>query len=132
MKQLHHLCIQTDTYDASLDFYRRIFEFEIVKETPGFHGRFYNTWLRHGSLMIELQTHKADEVLNAFSESNRGLVHFCFIVDDIEREYARIKQLGYDQFKQKNGADIYEVEGGKLFKVIAPEGTIIELRDGVI
>ena len=32
-------------------------------------------------------------------------------------------------FKVKNGEIIYNVEGGKLFKVKAPEGTEVEIRD---
>lgn len=35
----------------------------------------------------------------------------------------------YNNFKLKNGEIMYKVEGGNLFKVIAPEGTIIEFRD---
>jgi len=129
MRQLHHLCIQTDSYEASLDFYCRIFDFKVVKETSNFHTRLYNTWLEYGDLMIELQTNKEGEVLREYSGSNMGLVHFCFVVDDINQEYERIKKLGYSNFKTKNGEDIYVVEGGKLLKVISPEGTIIEIRD---
>lgn len=79
--------------------------------------------------MIELQTNKENEVLRDYSASNKGLVHFCLLVDDIYAEYERLKALGFKNFKRKNGEDIYTVEGGKLLKIIAPEGTIIELRD---
>jgi hypothetical protein len=58
-----------------------------------------------------------------------GIVHFCIYLDDIQSEYQRMKQLGYTSFLSKNGEDIYEVEGGRLFKIAAPEGTIIEIRD---
>lgn len=129
MRTLHHLCIQTDCYEASVDFYCRVLEFQVVKETPNFHDRFYNTWLKYGDLMIELQTNKVDETLKDYAYSNKGLAHFCFLVDDLEAEYERIKELGYHDFKSKNGEDIYIVEGGKLLKVVSPEGTIIELRD---
>ena len=46
-----------------------------------------------------------------------------------EKEYNRIKSLGYENFKIKNGQIVYEVEGEKLFKIKAPEGTEIEIRD---
>ncbi|MCH4886073.1 VOC family protein [Acidaminobacter sp. JC074] len=129
MRELHHLCIQTDSYKESLDFYCRIFDFEVVKETQNFHKRAYNTWLKYGTLMIELQTGKEGESLRDYSGINKGLVHFSFSVDDVEKEYERIKALGYDNFKLKNGKHVYVVEGGKLLKVISPEGTIIEIRD---
>jgi glyoxylase I family protein len=41
----------------------------------------------------------------------------------------RIKNLGFNIFNSKGGKDIYKVENGKLFKIVAPEGTIIEIRD---
>ena len=41
----------------------------------------------------------------------------------------RLKELGFNKFKHKNGEVIYNVFGNKLFKIIAPEGTEIEIRD---
>ena len=46
-----------------------------------------------------------------------------------EAEARRILAAGYDHFRRKNGQVVYEVLGSKLCKVVAPEGTIIELRD---
>lgn len=127
--KLHHICIQTDSYEESLKFYNDILGFTLIKETAPFHKRFYNSWLQQDSFMIELQTNKLDEALVDFNKSNKGIVHFALFVDDIETEYIRLKNLGFDRFKSKHGQDIYQVEGGKLFKIIAPEGTIIEIRN---
>lgn len=128
---MHHICIQTDTYNESKSFYRDILGFEVVEETPNFHNRDYNTWLKIGDFMIELQTNKKDESLAEFNKSSRGIVHFCMYVENLEEEYNRIKKLGFTNFKSKNNSDIYDVNGGKLLKMIAPEGTIIELRDSM-
>ena len=128
-RALHHICIQTNEYQKSISFYTKILGFEIVKETSNFHGRYYNTWLRLDSFMIELQTPKMGEVLNKFNHNNEGIIHFCIYVDNIQSEYQRIRQLGFTSFLSKNGEDIYKVEGGNLFKIVAPEGTIIEMRD---
>ncbi len=129
MRRIHHVCIQTDDYKASLDFYMNIMGFKLIKESPDFHKRSYNTWLELEDFMIELQTGKAGEVLMKPNSRVEGLVHMCFLVEDVKAEVARIKALGYNHFKEKNGGDIYEVEGSALSKMIAPEGTIIELRD---
>lgn len=129
MRRIHHVCIQTDTYKASLDFYVNIMGFKVIKESPNFHKRSYNTWLKLEDFMIELQTGKEGEVLTKPSSKTEGLVHMCFLVDDVKAEVARIQALGYHHFKEKHGGAIYEVEGSALSKVIAPEGTIIELRD---
>lgn len=82
--------------------------------------------------MIELQTNKEGEKLKEYTSSSAGIVHMCFKVDDINEEYNRIKSLGYDNFKRKNSEEIYKVENGYLFKIIAPEGTQIEFRDSEI
>ncbi|BBF43751.1 hypothetical protein lbkm_2439 [Lachnospiraceae bacterium KM106-2] len=132
MRQIHHVCIQTDHYKDSLDFYTKILNFKIVKETAGFHGRNYNTWLEQDGFMIELQTNKKSEILTEASTQSKGLTHLCFLVDDVKEEVTRILSLNYTNFKLKNNEALYEVEGSYLSKVIAPEGTIIEFRDTTI
>ena len=129
VKKLHHICIQTSNYKESLYFYTEILGFEVIKETIGFHARDFNTWLEMDSFMIELQTPKKGDQFSPWSNLSEGIVHFAFIVDDVKKEYERIKSKGYDHFKIKNGKIIYEVENGKLFKIKAPEGTEIEIRD---
>ena len=79
--------------------------------------------------MIELQTGKKGDKLNNWSSLNEGIVHMCFLVDNIHEEFDRIKKLGYTNFKIKSGQEIYKVEAGYLFKIKAPEGTEIEIRD---
>lgn len=132
IKMIHHVCIQTETYYESLKFYTKILGFDVVKETKNFHKRDFNTWLRLGSFMIELQTNKQGDKLKKWSSLNEGIVHLCFLVDDVLEEYDRIKKLGYTNFKIKNGEEIYNVEGGYLFKIKAPEGTEIEIRDSSV
>ena len=129
IKMIHHICIQTENYKESLDFYTRILGFEIVKESKNFHNREYNTWLKLENFMIELQTPKNGDEFSKWSSLNSGPVHMGFLVDNVENEYERIKKLGYDNFKIKNGEIIYKVEGDSLFKIKAPEGTEIEIRD---
>ncbi|MCB2290905.1 VOC family protein [Clostridium sp. CS001] len=132
IKMLYHICIQTEKYDESLKFYTEILGFEVVKETANFHGRDFNTWLRLESFMIELQTAKRGDKLKNWSSLNEGIVHMCFLVDNVYDEFNRITELAYTNFKIKNGKEIYKVEDGYLFKIVAPEGTEIEIRDSEI
>jgi glyoxylase I family protein len=127
-KFVHHICIQTNNYQKSLDFYINALGFELVQESPQFHTRAYNSWLKLADFFIELQTGKAGENLNTVSPNMEGIVHFCLWVEDLAHEVQLIKQLGYE-CKLKNGHEIYRVENGNLCKLVAPEGTIIELRD---
>lgn len=129
IKNMHHICIQTNDYEESLKFYNDIMGFKVIKETPNFHGRDYNTWLELCGTMIELQTAKQETVLRNWSSQNEGPVHLCFLVEDIEVAYQEIKGKGYNNFKIKNGEVVYKVENGYIFKVKAPEGTEIEIRD---
>ena len=131
-KFIHHVCIQTNDYKSSLNFYTKILGFEIYKETKNFHNRDYNTWLKLGNFMIELQTPKNNVPFSKYNTITEGIVHMCFYTDSVEDEYNRIKSLGYTNFKVKNGSEIYRVEDGLLFKVKAPEGTEIEFRDSLI
>ncbi|MED0963155.1 VOC family protein [Bacillus paramycoides] len=59
---LHHICIQTNTYLETLAFYTKALGFEIVEESPNFHGRAFNTWLKLGAFYIELQTGRVSRV----------------------------------------------------------------------
>lgn len=130
--KIHHVCIQTTSYKESLDFYTNILGFKIIKESKNFHDREYNTWIELDDFMIELQTPKSDETFIKWNKSNEGIVHLAFIVDDAQIELDRIKELGYNSFKLKNNEIMYNVNGEKLFKIKAPEGTEIEVRDSNI
>ena len=39
IRAIHHVCIQTENYKESLDFYNKILGFEIIKESKNFHKR---------------------------------------------------------------------------------------------
>ena len=124
----HHVCVQTDDYDASLDFYTRVLGFAVAKESRGFHGRAFNTWLRAGALYIELRTPKAGTRFRAWDKLTCGPAHVCLLVEDLEEAYRAIRAAGHARFKERNGEALYVVEGQALLKVIAPEGTLVELK----
>lgn len=127
-KYIHHVCIQTNNYEETRQFYQEALGFQTIQETPNFHSRHYNTWLALNSFYIELQTGRVGKELDDFNPNTQGLAHLCFWVSNLDEEHERIKGLGY-RFKIKDGQEIYTVENGRLCKIIAPEGTIIELRD---
>jgi glyoxylase I family protein len=125
----HHVCIQTEHYQDSLDFYVKGLGFELVTETPGFHSRAFNTWLKAGTAYIELQTPKEGTEFLPWSKENSGPVHIAVVVEDVDAAYANLRSRGYTRFKRKGGLEVYEVLGSKLFKILAPEGTEVEVRD---
>ena len=127
--KIHHICIQTNCYEKSKKFYIEILGFKLVEETINFHGRAYNTWLDLNGFMIELQTGK--EQLVKYNKDAEGIVHFALYEENIEKFLSNIKDIDNIEFKRKNGNIIYQVENSKLVKLIAPEGTIVEIRDSI-
>jgi glyoxylase I family protein len=123
---MHHLCIQTNTYAASLRFYQKL-GFKVHSETQNFHGRAYNTWLSLGDFYLELQTGKGETPLETFHKEQCGPVHFCLLVPNL-RDFLTEKNLLNEPFNCKNNQKIYQVAGSDLAKLSAPEGTIVELR----
>lgn len=129
IKSLHHVGIQTECYEESKRFYTEILGFEVIKEIPNFHGRDYNTWLKLGETIIELQVAKVSVNLKEWSSLNEQPMHISFLVKKVENAYKAIKAKGYNDFKLKDGEEIYKGENGYIFKMKAPEGTEIEVRD---
>lgn len=80
--KIHHICIQTNTYEESKKFYMDILGFKLIKETPNFHGRNYNTWLALNGFMIELQTGR--NILDKYNKESEGIVHFALYYDNID------------------------------------------------
>jgi len=129
IKSLHHVGVQTECYDESKKFYTEILGFKTIKEIPNFHGRDYNTWLKLDEIIIELQVAKPSTNLKELKLSNEEPMHISFLVENVENAYKEIKSKGYNNFKLKNGEEIYKGENCYLFKLKAPEGTEIEVRD---
>ena len=129
IKSIHHICIETDKYSESIDFYCSILGFNIIEETVNFHGRDYNTWLKKENIIIELQTPKSGAAYYSGSTVNTGIVHVCFIVESLTDVINKLTDKGFNSFRRKGSDIIYNVKGGLLAKITAPEGTVIELRE---
>ena len=127
--KIHHICIQTNCYEESKKFYMEVLGFKLIKETMNFHGRDYNTWLDLNGVMIELQTGK--ETLEKYNKDAEGIVHFALYEGNIEKFVFNVKDMKNIEFKKKEGNIIYQVENSKLVKLIAPEGTIVEIKTDI-
>lgn len=123
--EFHHICIETDCYENSIEFYTKAMGFMILSDTKNFHNRNHNTWLINENVIIELQTpkHKNEPTIIG----NRGIMHICFKVSNLEEAIEGIEREVNAVFL--NDRKIYEVMGNRLCKIVAPEGTIIELRE---
>jgi glyoxylase I family protein len=129
IKSIHHICIETDRYSDSINFYCSLLEFSIIEETKNFHGRDFNTWIKKENIIIELQTPKSGAADSFGPGINTGIVHVCFIVESLSGTIDMLTEKGFDLFRKKGNDIIYNVKGGLLAKITAPEGTVIELRE---
>ena len=108
-------------------FYTNVLGFKLIQETKNFHGREYNTWLELNGFMIELQTGK--QPLEKYNKEAEGIAHFALYENNLEEFVSKIKDLDIVKFKKKDEDIIYNVENSRLVKIIAPEGTIVEIRN---
>ena len=129
IKSIHHICIETDRYNESINFYCSLLGFNIIEETKDFHGREYNTWIKKENIIIELQTPKKEDTARSDSPAQRGIVHVCFMVDNLSVIIDMLLNRGFTSFRKKDDKIMYNVKGGYLAKITAPEGTVIELRE---
>lgn len=129
IRSIHHICIETDRYSESINFYCSYLGFVIIEETKNFHGRDFNTWIKKENIIIELQTPKSGESVSVNLPLQTGIVHVCFIVDNLHDAIDKLIEKGFNSFRKKGDEIIYKVKGGSLAKITAPEGTVIELRE---
>ena len=121
----HHICIQTNVYELSKQFYIDILGFSVTEETPNFNGRAYNTWLGKNGFYIELQTPKVGKKFEPIHTEISGINHLCFYSPDLEALFLEIERLAPNSILKP----LYTVFSTTLFKIKAPEGTIIEFRN---
>jgi glyoxylase I family protein len=124
---IHHVCIETNVYEESINFYTKILGFEIREQSADFHGREFNTWIKKNDAVIELQTPKKEKDQEEKNTGTIGLMHVCFTVSDLDAYIQALDSNGFSDYL--NGKKKYEVLGKHLSKLKAPEGTIIELRE---
>ena len=94
LKSIHHVCIETDDYEKSIYFYTKILEFTIIEDMNNFHGRLHNTWIKNNEIIIELQTPKNNQHIIG----NIGLVHVCFVVDNLHEYISLLENKGFMDF----------------------------------
>ncbi|WBW96105.1 VOC family protein [Oceanirhabdus sp. W0125-5] len=128
-RTLHHFCIQTSCYDDTIDFYTKVLGFELVKEDIYVPKRIKRGWLKYNELLFEILPPKCSSPYGEYEKLNQGIPHFSFIVENAHEELEEFKNRGFTNFKKKHGKIIYRIKGGYQFKLVAPEGTEIEIRD---
>ncbi|MCX5773043.1 MAG: VOC family protein, partial [Fusobacteria bacterium] len=89
--------------------------------------RAYNTWLGKNGFYIELQTPKEGKIFEPIHTEVAGINHLCFYSPNLEVLFHEIKRIAPTCIVKP----LYTVFSTALFKIKAPEGTIIEFRNNL-
>ncbi len=117
---IEHCSIRCQDLEASIDFYRRMFDAEVVlrRNLPGSKRIVY---LRIGENMLELM--EMGPALPAVDpREHYGVHHIGIRVDDFESAYRKLKEKGADFLGEP-----IEAPGSRLAFLREPNGAVIEL-----
>ena len=108
--------------------YRTINEGDRISRVVGVDNAYMDVCvLRKGAVRIELleyNNEQAKSKKNYKPQDEPGLVHIAFLVDDVEREYKRLKALGFEGYAPPMVA---RENGPKITYIKGPDNVIIEL-----
>ncbi len=140
---LHHVGISTPDIDRAIEFYTTLFGFEVInlggwgagntvrdRQLHATDSVARSAMMRREGMRLELReyAHPAGRPKSVDQPSvDHGINHFCFAVDDVHGEYARLVEAGvvFD-------CEPLEVSPGvTLTYGRDPDGNIIELLSGL-
>ena len=140
---LHHVGLSTPDIDRAIQFYTSLFGFEVIDRSgwgPGNTVRdrqlhatgssAQHAMLRREGMRLELReyAHPAGRTKRADAPVvDHGINHFCFAVDDVHAEYARLLAAGV----LFDCAPLEVRPGVTLTYGRDPDGNVIELLSGL-
>lgn len=119
-ENLVHVRYLVDDVDASVDFYTRMFGFEVLMSAaPAFAS------VVRGNLRLLLagpQSSAGQSMSDGERPRPGGWNRIHFVVDDLDDEVARLEGLG-GKFRN----EVIEGPGGKQILLVDPSGNFVEL-----
>lgn len=122
---MHHIAIICSDIQQSIDFYTRVFGFNVIRKTYREERNSWKVDLNHtAQIQLELFTFADAPPRPSYPEAI-GLRHIAFQVDNLEKICAHILQLGLQTETIRTDAFT-----GKRFTFLAdPDGLPIELYE---
>ena len=140
IKSFLHIGISVLDLEASIKFYSEIMQMDIERRS-NYQGDLISRIvgvidadldicvLEKNNLRIELLDYKNDkrkQLVKYPNQDQPGLVHISFLVDNVDKEYERIKACGYEfnsppMVARKNGPKITYFKG--------PDNVVIEIYE---
>ena len=144
IKDLLHVGISVRDLEESVRFYTQVMgmqeeyrtknQGEVISRIVGVEDADFEVCVvKLGNLRLELLDYKNEEYKKRTkykSQDEPGLIHLAFLVDDVEKEYDRIKALGYEfnappTIARENGPKITYLKGPdnvtlEIFEKVSP------------
>lgn len=96
LKSINHIGIAVKDLDASIEVFRKIFNFESVHKETVADRKVHVASFDVGGVLIELTapTDETSPIAKHLEKSGEGIQHIAFETDDINAELARLKETG--------------------------------------
>lgn len=138
IKEFLHIGISVKDLEESVKFYTEVMQMDldyrtknkgdIISQIVGVEDADLDVAVvLKSNLRIELLDYKnAEKKKNTIypAQDQPGLVHISFLVDDVDKEYARIKSLG---FKFNSPPMVARENGPKITYFKGPDNVVVEI-----
>lgn len=115
MYKIDLIGLLVEDIDKTIEFYQRVFGFRVIQEKSTNPKGDSRTFIKSGDSIIELTQLKE----KGAGDPEGAIDHIAFIVDDIEKEIDRLKELGVELESPIKGHipvnRILNVRNGKIF-----------------
>ncbi|MGQ9615365.1 MAG: VOC family protein [Spirochaetota bacterium] len=139
VEEFLHVGISVRDLKRSVDFYTKVFEMEVdynayhvgekISSVVGVPMAELNvTVLKKEKIKLELIEYKNKKEANdvKIDQTIPGLVHIAFKVSDVDKEYEKIRSLGY---KFNSPPMVTRENGPKICYFVGPDNVVIELYE---
>lgn len=126
--QIHHVAIQTANFDKAFRFYTEILGLEVATSPYSFKDRTL-TWLRSGSIMVELFSMKQNREPQAYNPCRVGVEHIAFEVDNLDTVLLHLKDNGLKILKNPFLPPTNDPLQPRICVIEGADGEEIELRE---
>ncbi len=133
MAKIKHIAIATQDPDATVAFYKDVFELEMVGKIDGENAEGY--YLSDGNINLAILRFKNEAVTGAFGLSYSGIHHIGFQVDDMSATDAKLQNAESFPMNGVNTA-LKAGMGGNgharnvEMKYGGPDGVMIDISQG--
>ena len=122
MAKLRHLAIACKDPDAMAEFYKKAFDFELVRTSDG--PLAYGHHLSDGTIDLAILRFKTDQIGKGMDYT--GLHHFGILVEDVDQAAKKVEGLGGKHYMDQANP---ERTGGFEVKLYGPEGVLFDVAE---